>query len=91
MGSGGKVLLLLAVCHAAAASRQLFVRVTPDNPPVTVPFNLPPSDSEYSALGWIPDLTMSELAPADLGVDPEQVLIMSTSWSPSSVASQQLA
>ncbi len=74
MGSGSTVVLLLALCHAAAASRQLLVRVTPDNPPVTVPYNLPPSDSEYSTLGWIPDLTMSELAPADLGVDPEQVL-----------------
>ncbi|GAB4821362.1 hypothetical protein N2152v2_008408 [Parachlorella kessleri] len=83
MGSGSTVVLLLALCHAAAASRQLLVRVTPDNPPVTVPYNLPPSDSEYSTLGWIPDLTMSELAPADLGVDPEQVHV--THWGPGSL------
>ena len=64
--------VLLALCHLAA-SRQLLVRISPDDPSVTVPYSLPKADSAHSPLGYIPDVGLWVLAPENPGIEPQQV------------------
>ncbi|GAB4821363.1 hypothetical protein N2152v2_008409 [Parachlorella kessleri] len=82
MRTGCKVFLLLTLCHLAAG-RQLLVRISPDEPPVTVPYSLPEADSAHSSSGLIPDVGLWVLAPENPGIDPQQVHV--TNWAPGSL------